>query len=246
MKFIVLFLLRIVQVLFEFVRLIGESFLPCLSFLKWWLSMIFDRCFSFHFFLSSLDGLFEHVLIVFSSWFHFKLLVSALDFMHSCFKIFEFCIKLVYLIIDLFHFIILFYVFLLGSLGCWRGLLDDIFLFDAIKSDEHFFFSGILIDHGFMFQHFFQFSLPDNIRRFLALNTLLTFLIAFLSTLQSPHFRYLPYGCLRFLLFCQPVLLFKMILRPVHLEMVGKREPLLRRFIICLFVFFRIQKGVVV
>ena len=166
--------------------------------------------------------------------------------MHSSFKIFEFCIELIYLSIDLFHFTILFYAFLLGSLACYRGLLDDIFLFDAIKSNDHFFFSRIPIDHGFMFQHFFQFSLPDNIRRFLALNTLLTYLIAFLSTLQSAHFRYLPYGCLRLLLFCQPVLLFKMILGPIHLEMVGKREPLLWRFIICLSVFFRIQKGVVV
>ena len=249
MKFIIFLLLCVIEVLFEFVCLISKGLLTGLSFLHFRLSVIFDRSLSLHFLLLSLEDLLESALpisCVKISRFHLKLFVSCLDIVHPIFEIFEFSIELVYLIIDLFHCVILFHFFLLGPLCGCPGFLEDVFLFDAVQSNDHLFFARILIYHSFMPQHLLQFSLPHNIRRFLTVHTSLTFLLTLLATLQSPHFRNLPQRCLGFLFFCEPILLFEIIFRPVHFEMVGKGEALLLRFIIGLFILFGIEERVVI
>lgn len=248
MKLIIFLLLCVIEVLFELVCLISKGLLTGLPFLHFWLSVIFYMSLSLHF-LFSLDDLLESALLISCvkiSRFHLKLFVSCLDIVHPIFEIFKFSIELVYLIIDLFHSVILFHAFLLSPLCDCRGLLEDILLFDAVKSNDHLFFARILIDHTLMLQHLLQFSLSHDIRRFLTVHTPLTLLLTLLPTLQSPHFRYLPQRCLRLLFFRKPILLFESILRPVHLEMIGKSKALLLRFIISLSIFFGIKKRVVV
>lgn len=73
--------------------------------------------------------------------------------MYSRLEIFESVVKGIDLFIDFFHSSILFHVLLLGSLGGLGSLLEDILFLNAIKPNDHFFFSLLFRDHAFMLQH---------------------------------------------------------------------------------------------
>ncbi len=70
--------------------------------------------------------------------------------MNSSLEIFEFVVEGIDLLIDFSHSTIFLNIFLLGSMCSCSSLLENVLFFNAIKSNDHFFFSLIFSYHSFM------------------------------------------------------------------------------------------------